>query len=101
MQRSEIRGRCHRGATGADHEDASVRFDELVRPLLVANHLTDAIEIALERSDGDDEFGLKTFEFAGSTGYLAAVRSPRHPVALLERLIAVLVDVSAESVNFR
>jgi hypothetical protein len=32
-------------------------FDDLVRPFLVANDLTDAIEIALEQIDGNDERG--------------------------------------------
>jgi hypothetical protein len=30
-------------------------FDDLVRPFLVANDLTDAIEIALEQIDSNDE----------------------------------------------
>lgn len=77
-----------------------VRLDELVRPLLVANDLTDAIEVALERVDGDDERGLETFEFAGPTRYVAIVGGCGHPVALLEQLVAVLVDVSTEPVNF-
>jgi hypothetical protein len=66
----------------------------------VANDLTDAIKIALERVDGDDERGLETFEFAGPTSYFAIVGCPGKEVALLKRLIAVLVDVSAEPVDF-
>jgi len=77
-----------------------VRLDELVRPLLVANDLTDAIEVALERVDGDDERGLETFEFSGPAGYLALVGLPGKEIALLECLIAVLVDISAEPVEF-
>jgi len=76
-----------------------VRLDELVRPLLVANDLTDAIEVALERVDGDDERGLETFEFSGPTRYVAIIGGCGHPVALLEQLVAVLVDVSTEPVN--
>lgn len=47
---------------------ASVRFDDLVRALLMTNDLTYAIEIALERLGGNDERCLEILEFAGPTG---------------------------------
>src|SRR5262249_42604990 len=83
-------------ATYAVRLEASVRFCELVRSLLVANNLTDAIEISLDRIDGNNQRGLKTFKFARPTGYLAIVWLPWQEIALLERLIAVLVDVGTE-----
>src|SRR6266487_3847846 len=79
---------------------ASVRFDDLVRPFLVANDLTDAIVIALDHAGGNDECSLKTFELAGPTGQCAIVRRSRQEVALLENLIAFIVGVCTESVEF-
>src|SRR5258708_39984009 len=79
---------------------ASIRFDDLVRAFLVANDLTDAIVIALDHAGGNDEFSLKTFELAGPTRQSAIVRRAWQEVALLENLIAFIVGVSAESVEF-
>src|ERR1700730_6989213 len=78
---------------------ASVRFDDLVRPFLVANDLTDAIEIALARVDGNDKRGLKIFEFAGPSKDFAIVWRARQKVALFKNLIAFLVGVSAEPMD--
>src|SRR3954466_9180781 len=83
------------------HLVGSVRVGELVRSLLVTNDLADAIEVALERVDGDDKRSLETFKFPRSTSDLAIVGRSRHPVTLFEHLIAVLVDVSTEPVNLR
>lgn len=47
----------------------------------------------------NDERGLETFKFPRPTSYGAIVGVSRHPVALLEQLIAVRVDVSAQPVN--
>ncbi len=62
--------------------------------------LTDALVVALERVDGDDEIRLETFEFSSPTSQFAIVRRPRQEVALLKNLIASAVDVGAEPVHF-
>jgi hypothetical protein len=62
--------------------------------------LTDAIEIALEQVDGNDERGLEIFEFAGPTKDFTIVRRAWQEIALLENLIAFLVSVSAVAVEF-
>jgi hypothetical protein len=80
--------------------DASVGFDDLVRPFLMADGLTDALVIALERIDSDDELGLETFEFSSPTSQFAIVRRTRQEIALLKNLIAIGGDVGAESVHF-
>jgi hypothetical protein len=66
----------------------------------MTNDLADAIEITFERLDGNDQGGLKTVKFAGSTNDFAVIGSPGHEVALLESLITVLIEVSAEAVDF-
>jgi hypothetical protein len=66
----------------------------------MTNALTDALVIALERVDGDDERGLETFEFSSPTSQFAIVRRTRQQVALLKNLIAFAVDVRAEPVDF-
>jgi hypothetical protein len=53
----------------------SVRFDDLVRPFLVANALTDTIIIAPDRAGGNDERALKISELAGPTSQFAIVSS--------------------------
>jgi hypothetical protein len=71
---------CSRGVRSG----ASVRFDDLVRPFLVANDLTNTVVIALDHADGNDERGLETFELSGPTSQFAIVRRAWQEVALLE-----------------
>src|SRR5258707_8382215 len=95
-----LRAPCWHARSRGVRSGASVRFDDLVRPFLVANDLTNTVVIALDHVGGDDECGLKIFELAGPTSQFAIVRCARQEVALLENLIAFVVGVSAESVEF-
>lgn len=80
--------------------ELSVRLDDLVRPFLVAHGLVDAIVVGLQEIDGNDQRGLKIFEFSCPSDHIAGIGRAGKEIAFLEDLVSVLVDVIAEAVQF-
>ena len=61
-----------------------MRFDDLVRALLLPDDLGNAIIIALKWRCGDYDRRLQTFEFASAAGQFTIVRSAGEKVALFK-----------------
>jgi hypothetical protein len=66
----------------------------------VAHDLAEAFEIAFDWDDRNRELALEAFKFAGPARQFAIVGRAREEVAFLEDLIALIVRITAEAVNF-